>query len=306
VALHPADCLIIGGGAAGLTAAIYLARFHFSVVLVDGGNSRAAMIPRTRNQPSFPDGISGAELLERMRAHAARYDVVPVPGRVTSLASAPHGFAAVATGGAVLQARTVLLATGITDRRPAMSDDLHDRAVAATRLRYCPVCDGYEVTDRRIAVIGTGGRGLREAEFLRSYTAQVALVAPDGPHDLTRSEREHLDAIGVALLDGPARDFALTDAGLAFSTAAGRQVFESAYPALGSRIHSDLAAALGAECAEGGCIKVDAHQRTTVPGLYAAGDVVVGLDQLSAAFGHASIAATAIRNDLTARLPRLR
>jgi thioredoxin reductase (NADPH) len=183
---------------------------------------------------------------------------------------------------------------------------LHDQAVATSRIRYCPICDGYEVTGRRIAVLGTGGRGLREAEFLRSYTAQVTLVAPDGPHDLTRCERDHLDAVGVALLDGPAREFALVDTGLAFNTAAGRHVFESAYPALGSHIHSDLARDLGADCTEDGCILVDSHQRTSIPGLYAAGDVVAGLDQMSTAFGHASIAATTIRNDQANRSPRLR
>jgi len=78
-----------------------------------------------------------------------------------------------------VQARTVLLATGVTNRRPDMPDSVHDAALAQGRLRYCPVCDGFEVTDQRVAVIGTGARGVKEAEFLRSYTRDVTLVASD-------------------------------------------------------------------------------------------------------------------------------
>ena len=82
--------------------------------------------------------------------------------------------------------------------------------------------------------------------------------------------------------------------------------FDTVYPALGSDIHSKLAAALGAVLTDEGCIKVDAHQRTSVPGLYAAGDVVVGLDQISHAMGEAGVAATTIRNDLATAKPMLR
>ena len=299
------DCLVIGGGPAGLTACIYLARYHLTPVLIDSGDSRAASIPCTHNQPAFPDGISGPDLLARMRVHAARYGVRPVRARVEGLHAAPHGFTALAHGGEH-HARSVLLATGVTNRRPPMSDALHDRAVAEGSLRYCPICDGYEVTDKRVAVIGTGRHGLREAEFLRSYSAYVTLVAAGGPHELGTSDRERLAGIGVALLDGPARDFVPDGDGLSFSTPAGRHRFDSAYPSLGSDIHSALARGLGADCTQAGCVTVDAHQRTSVPGLYAAGDVVLGLDQISSALGHASIAATAIRNDLTGASPRLR
>jgi thioredoxin reductase (NADPH) len=77
------------------------------------------------------------------------------------------------------------------------------------------------------------------------------------------------------------------------------------YPALGSEVHSDLASSLGAECSEEGCIRVDSHQATSVPGLFAAGDVVLGLDQISHAIGEAGVAATAMRNMLAASQPLL-
>jgi thioredoxin reductase (NADPH) len=76
-------------------------------------------------------------------------------------------------------ARTVLLATGVTNRRPPMDEELHDDALARGLIRYCPICDGYEVTDKKVGVIGSDSHGVAEALFLRSYTADVTLIAPD-------------------------------------------------------------------------------------------------------------------------------
>lgn len=300
-----ADCLIVGGGPAGLTAAIYLARFRLAVALVDSGQSRAGSIPRTHNHAGFPDGISGVDLLARMRRQALQYGVSVQPGRVLALQKRNGSFTADAEG-TEIRARTVLLATGVTNRRPNLPSEMHDQALAQGRLRYCPVCDGYEVTDRRVGVIGTGERGMKEAAFLRSYTADVTLVAPDGPHRLSAEARSHLGTIGVEVIDGPAHGFVMTESGLGFLSAPGWLDFTSVYPALGSDIHSTLAVAVGAECTDEGCVRVDSHQRTTVTGLYAAGDVVLGLDQISHAMGEAGVAATTIRNDLDRSSPRLR
>jgi thioredoxin reductase (NADPH) len=297
-----ADCLIVGAGPAGLTAAIYLARFRLSVAMIDSGQSRAAMIPRTHNHAGFPDGIAGKELLARMHRQATRFGVRIRHGRVTAL-QRRDGIFQTSDG---VRARTALLATGVTNRRPQISNTVHDKAVALGHLRYCPVCDAFEVTDQRVAVIGTGDRGLNEAVFLRSYTQDVTLVANDGPHQLSADARYRLDAIGISVVDGPPRDFALVPNGLAFIVPTGPLVFDSIYPALGSDIHSDLALALGADCTDDGCIRVDAHQRTSIPGLYAAGDVVLGLDQLSHAMGEAGVAAATIRNDLAGQALRLR
>jgi len=301
----PLDCLIIGGGPAGLTAAIYAARFHLSVQVVDAGDSRAAQIPLTRNHAGFPEGISGVALLERMREQAVLYGVVLTEGRVTDLRLGPEGFVATLPAREVL-ARTVLLATGVTNRRPFMDDDLHAEALRQGRLRYCPVCDGFEVTDQAVAVVGRGARAAREAEFLRSFTADVSLIGLTGEDGLDDAVRARLDAMGVKRFAGPARDFHLESDGLVVTCSAGRLRFDAVYPSLGSDIHSDLARALGAAVTDEGCIKVDAHQRTSVPGLYAAGDVVLGLDQISHAMGEAGVAATTVRNDLASLAPLLR
>ncbi|MBW6526182.1 NAD(P)/FAD-dependent oxidoreductase [Sphingomonas sp. RHCKR7] len=297
------DCLIIGAGPAGLTAAIYLARYHLSIRLLDSGSSRAAMIPCTHNHAGYPDGVAGTELLRLMLTQAEKYGARREPVMVTALARDGDGFVATTDQG-TYRARTVLLATGVVNHRPhGLLPEVHDPALARGLLRYCPVCDGYEVTDRRVAVIGTGDRGMREALFLRGFTRDITLIAPEAEHLLDPACADALDDAGVVRVDGPCGGYAIEDDRLALDTARGRMAFDSIYPALGSRIRSHLAIEAGARASEDGCLEVDDHQRTSVPGLFAAGDVVKGLDQISHAMGEAGVAATTIRNLLAEQRP---
>ena len=296
------DCIIIGAGPAGLTAAIYLARFHLSIRLLDCGSSRAALIPLTRNHAGYPEGVNGKDLLADMLAQAEKYGAVREGVTVEAIEPRDEGFAVIADGRRLL-ARSVLLATGVVNNRPErMEDGLHDQALAAGLLRYCPICDAYEVTDKRVAVVGTGDHGMREALFLRGYTRDLTLIAPD-VHDLDPSCAAALDDAGIRRVDGPCGGFAIEEDQLAVDTAAGRLRFDSIYPALGSVIRSKLAVAAGARASDDGCLEVDDHQRTSVPGLFAAGDVVKGLDQISHAMGEAGVAATTIRNMLAEQRP---
>jgi thioredoxin reductase (NADPH) len=301
------DCLIVGGGPAGLTAAIYLARFHLDILVVDGGKSRAAWIPCTRNVSGFPDGIAGTELLQRMRDQACKYGAKTESEFVTKLERDPKSGLFTATWGSGCRtARTVLLATGVSNRRPPMDEKLHDDALARGLIRYCPICDGYEVTDKKVGVIGSDSHGVAEALFLRSYTADVTLVAPDKALSLKPEDQQKLKAAKIDCVDGPAQAVAISNAFIVVETAEGTHTFDSVYPALGSDTHVQLAEQVGAELSEDCCIRVDSHQRSSVPGLYAAGDVVIGLDQISHAMGEGGVAATTIRNDLAEKSPLLR
>ncbi len=296
-----ADVVIVGGGPAGLTAAIYLARYHLRTVVIDAGQSRALMIPVSHNHAGHPAGIEGRVLVDRMRVQAVEYGARSIAAEVTDITGTAGDLRI--SAGETLRARAVLLATGVINRRPLMDDAMHDAAVTRGLLRYCPICDGFELTDKRIAVIGTGRHGLQEAIFVRSYSRDITLVAPDGRHDLSPAQRAILTNAGVAVIDGPSKDFRLEGDIISMATAAGRRQFDTVYPALGSIIRSGLAKSLGADLAEEGCIRVDTHQRTSIAGLYAAGDVVPGLDQISSAMGAAAAAATAIRNDLADAAP---
>jgi thioredoxin reductase (NADPH) len=300
------DCLIIGGGPAGLTAAIYLARFHLNLRVIDAGKSRASLIPCTHNHAGFPDGISGEELIARMKAQACKYGAAIEDGRVTRLDRVDGGFEA-EWGAGPVKARSVLLATGVANRRPPMDEGLHDEALARGLIRYCPICDGYEVTDKRVGVIGSGPGGVAEALFLRSFTADITLIAPDRAHALAADDRERLEAHGIATVDGPCHAVAAMEDAIVVETPHGHHSFDSVYPALGSDVHNKLAAQIGVALNEqGGWIVVDSHQRTNVPGAYAAGDVVLGLDQISHAMGEGGVAATTIRNDLAKQREMLR
>jgi len=223
------DCLIVGGGPAGLTAAIYLARFHLEVLVVDGGNSRAMLIPKTRNHAGFPEGITGPNLLRRMSQQARIYGARVVEGNVDAL--------------------------------------------------------------------------LPEGEGFRAIGSMSEMVAPGAAHALDPGQRDALVEAGVRLVDGPTGGFELSGDRIRMDSAAGVLAFASIYPALGSAIRSELGVALGAETSSDGCLLVDAHQRTSVAGLYAAGDVVKGLDQISHAMGEGGVAATTIRNDLAETKP---
>ncbi len=302
---EPLDCLIVGGGPAGLTAAIYLARFHLDILVVDDGKGRAESIPCTHNHAGYPDGISGKELVRLMREQAQRYGARIERDYVTRLDKTENGFCATWGSGSV-EAKTVLLATGVKNRRPPMDEELHDEALARGLIRYCPICDGYEVTDKKVGIIGGDRRGVAEALFLRSYTTDVTLIAPDAAMKLAPDEAAQLKTAGVGMVDGPAQAVAISENCITVDTAEGHYTFDSVYPALGSDTHTQLAEQLGARLSSEGCVGIDARQRTSVPGLYAAGDVVIGLDQISHAMGDGGVAATTIRNDLAKDGPLLR
>ncbi len=262
------------------------------------------MIPCTRNHAGFPGGVAGAELVGRMQAQALEFGAEIARGTVRSL-SREAGFFVAQSDVGVERARSVMLATGVTNRGPTMDKTTHDEAVATGRLRYCPVCDGFEVVGQNVAIVGAGTHGFDEAVFVRGFTDKVTLVSPGPEPYLDDARRRDVRSMGIAMIAGPALHFSLDPHGLSFDTGAGRMSFDAVYPAMGSTIHSGLAGALGARLSETGCILVDAHQRTNVPGLYAAGDVVIGLDQISHAMGQAGVGATAIRNDLAKERPLL-
>jgi thioredoxin reductase (NADPH) len=295
------DCLIVGGGPAGLTAALYLARFERRFLLVDAGDSRANWIPTSHNIPVFADGISGQEILARQRAHLARYGAQVARGTVTALRKADGGFAADVDEGPGLvrevRARRVLLATGADDVEPDLPD-LPD-AVRQGLVRYCPICDGYEARGKRIAVIGHGDRGLGEAVFVaRTYSRDVTLLTLGQGMDLDAGELKRVREHGIQVVHDPVSGLDTEgDRITVLRTAGGEEHrFEVLYSALGLKLRSELALALGAEHDGTGALVVDEHNRTTVPGLYAAGGVVRGLDQVVVAMGHGAIAATDIHN----------
>lgn len=284
------DVAVVGGGPAGLTAAIYLGRLHRGCVVLDAGHSRARWIPESNNCPGFPGGISGDALLARLREQAAQFGARLERTTVTALQRDGGGFRLEDGQGRTWQARAVVLATGLADRLPPMEDV--EAAIACGALRLCPVCDAYEVTGRRIGVHGPWAAITAHARFLRGYTADLALLPTDhaGQADdlpdvevLPPGGRLEFDGVHCAwVVDGRCH------------------AFDTVYPFLGCDTSAALARQAGVVLTGTGEIPVEPGQQTTgVPGLYAIGDVVSGLNQISVAVGQAALAAL----HLHARLP---
>lgn len=290
------DCLVIGGGPAGLTAALYLARFLRRVAVVDGGDSRADWIPKSHNHPGFPDGIGGRDLLRRLREQAAHYGVAPEPGTVEDVRRVGDVFEA-SVGASVTRAKHILLATGVVDREPDLPNVT--QAMRAGLLRQCPICDGFEARGKRIVIIGQDRLAAGEALFLHRYSQDILLTGANKPLECEDILREKVEALGVRISRSPL-------VGLECEPGRARLTFEDGseceaevvYSALGISPRSGLAARLGLDMTEDLRVVTDAHQRTSVEACYAAGDVVTGLNQIGVAMAQAEIAAVDIHNRL--------
>jgi thioredoxin reductase (NADPH) len=298
------DCLIVGAGPAGLTAAVYLARFHRSVTVLDAGESRAGRIPLSHNIPGMAKGLGGQDLLDRHREQAAVYGVTPRRGTVRSMVPLTGGgFLATVDDGSGddlrIEARTVLVATGVRDREPALPDV--ENAIMRGLVRHCPVCDAFEVTGQNIAVLGQGAGAIGEAVFMRTYSRRVTLLLLSGVDALSDEDRQRIAYHDILLVEEPITTVSIEgDRIAALTTGSGTEHhFDTLYSALGADARSDIALSLGADH-EKSCnaIIVDDHQRTSVPGMWAAGDVVSTLNQVAVAWGHAAVAATDIHNRL--------
>jgi thioredoxin reductase (NADPH) len=190
----------------------------------------------------------------------------------------------------------VLLATGSVDvdpDLPAVPD-----AVRRGLVRYCPICDGYEARGRRIAVIGHGEHGLGEAVFIaRTYGCDVTLLTLGRAMHLDAGQRKRVEDHRITVVEQPVERLDVADGKIGALRAGGAEHrFDVLYSALGLRYRTELALALGAGHDDSGALCVDEHCQTTVKGLYAAGDIVRGLDQIAVALGHAAVAATHIHN----------
>ncbi|QEC46186.1 NAD(P)/FAD-dependent oxidoreductase [Baekduia soli] len=288
------DVAIVGGGAAGLSAALVLGRARRDVVVIDAGEPRNAPAAHMQGYLSR-DGMPPSELLKSGRVEVASYGVRLVEDRVLDAAA---GFELQTESTGTVAARHVLLAGGATDVLP---DIPGVRERWGRDFLHCPYCHGYEVADQPIGVLATGPGSIQQAHLLRQWSDDVTYFT--NTHALADDERATLAARGVAVVDGAVQRLVIADDRLqAVQLDDGRTVRRAAVfmrPRLRARPDS-VAAALGCALSSDGLVLADADGRTSVLGVWAAGNAANPRAQVITAAGDASAAAIAINNQIVA------
>jgi thioredoxin reductase len=287
------DILVIGGGAAGLNAALVLLRARRRVAVVDAGHPRNS--PATTMHGFLSrDGLPPTELLTLGRSEVAGYGGDIINGTVTEL---HPGFSATLADGTVLGARRVLVTTGLGDRIPGIPG-LAERW--GRDVLHCPYCHGYEVRDQPLGVIGGGAEAIAHAMLIRQWSDDVTLFAGDA--DLTPEQAEVLAARGVRVQPGAVRRIVVEHDALRGVELENGLVIDRAAVFVRPTFapHDALLRDIGCDVDEQGWTVHDAAGATSVPGVYVAGNAGDPRAQIVTAAGQGSAAAIAINSDLVA------
>lgn len=291
------DCIIIGGGPAGLTAATYLLRFRRSVLIIDKNDARLKLAPCIRNLIGYSNGISGLRLLKKIKAQAAKYK----PTEVTGFASVARNKKNldVLVNGQLYTSKYVILATGVKDRQPSNVDFASLCKLGV--LAYCPICDGFDHRNKKIAVLIDSNAGFKKVNFLTDFSDLIHAIAIK-KFKISAGNRKLMDERSVPIYQNKLIDLNFDSATkkLVISLQGGKDLkFDLAYVELGLRVPKFAIKNLrGLRRTEGGRLLVNKHQQTSIKGLFAIGDCTNSLAQISVAVGEAAIAATAIHNEL--------
>ncbi|CAM5723958.1 NAD(P)/FAD-dependent oxidoreductase [Streptomyces badius] len=309
------DVVIVGGGAAGLSGALALARARRSVLVIDAGEPRNAPASHVHNylgRESTPPG----ELLAIGRGEAAGYGAEIVEGRVASAQRLPgngeeRGFRVVTEDGRSVEARRLLVTTGLVDELPPVPG-LAERW--GREVLHCPYCHGHEVADRPIGVLATGPLAVHQALMWRQWSDDVTLFLHTGPEP-TEEEYEQLAARGVAVVDGEVTGLEVADDRFTGVTLASGRVVPREALVVQARFtaRSAVLESLGLEPVAqemggmviGSYIPTDPTGATTVPGVWAAGNVTRLTEQVIGAAAAGLMAGGAVNGDLITEDTRL-
>ncbi len=291
-----AEVIIVGGGIAGLSAAIYLGRAKRETLVIDAGKSMVRWEPDVHNYLGFPEGISGDELLDRARRQARRYRVKFARDQVIS-ARPRSGKFFLRGEKAHYTCRRLLLATGIYHIPP---DIPGVKPCLGHSMFFCKDCDGYRVQNRSIAIYGWSNETAEYALAMLAYSNRVAIVTDGRKPKWSRRHQKWIHQRGIPVFRKTIRDVRHRHRqiqALVFNGGADLAV-EGLFTTRGDIYFSKLAEGLGAKVNRAGEIVVDLQMRTTVKGLYAAGCVTPANCQIIIAAGQGASAAQAINRSL--------
>lgn len=302
------DIAIVGGGPAGLSAAVAAGRLNRRAVCFEAGTPRSAHAPGYFNYLGFPDGISGKELLRLGREQAHRWgaelrdlavtsvDAITAPqaavdgdlreGSRRSEDASTDGRFLVRTEEGSVRCCEVIFATGIQDRQPTCGSLYGERGI-----HYCVVCDGYETRGQRVAVVGHDETAFGMIRALRDFTSDLHFLLDGNPWALGAEERACLAEWGVEVRAANLETYRCSPEGVFFRTEEGEELYPHVFVALGSDPNSALAAKLGCELDDKGFIVTDERQATSVLHAFAAGDCDGGHKQVTQAMAEGELAA---------------
>ncbi|MDF8263458.1 NAD(P)/FAD-dependent oxidoreductase [Luteipulveratus flavus] len=299
------DVLVIGGGPAGLSAALVLGRSRRSVLVVDAGEPRNA--PAAHMQAFLSrDGAPPSDLLAAGRAEVAAYGVDIVGDSIAEIDRTATGFTATTTSGATYDAGRVVLATGLRDVLP---DVPGIRERWGRDVIHCPYCHGWEVRDQRIAVLATGPMSAHQAQLFRQLSDRVTFLAGDTDPDA--ETRTALEARGIEIVTGPVAELVVEDDRLTGVRTGSGAVLPLDVLVVGTRMEAprDLPDRLGLEMTElpgmGRQVTVDDMGATTVPGVWAAGNAADVRMQVINAAAAGNLAGAAVNMDMVQEEVRL-
>jgi thioredoxin reductase len=293
------DVVVVGGGAAGLNGALMLARSRRSVVVLDAGQPRNAPAQGVHGLLAR-DGISPAELLERGRAEVRSYGGAVVAGTVSTVDRLPSGFTARLADGRAVSARRLLVTTGVVDELPEVPG-LRERW--GRDVIHCPYCHGWEVRDRAIGVIASSPMVAHQALLFRQLSSDVTVFAHTV--ELTAQDRERLDARSIRVVDGTVTGLRIDDDRISGVVLADGTVVPRTAVTVQSRavVRAGFLTSLGLTTVEhpmgmGTYVVADPTGQTSVPGVYAAGNLSDLGAQVGAAAAAGALAGARINAEL--------
>lgn len=297
------DAVVVGGGAAGLAAATWLARFRRAVLVLDSGEYRARAVERSHGYLGS-DPVPPMRLLERARADLLAYPTAQCrAGRAVAVRPGGPGFRVrydTANGVRVAECCRLVLATGTADVLPDVAGVAEHYGASVF---HCPACDGYDARGRDVVALGWDARLASFATTLLDWARSVTLVTGGRPFEGDPAHRAALDRLGIEVIEGRVEALVGTRGDLReVRLADGRALPASLFFfSVAHRPRTALATALGCELDPDGYVQVDSDGQTTVPGVYAAGDLVPGLQLLQVAAAKGTIAGVAAALSLHGR-----